>query len=205
MKACSKCKNVFSYDFFYKSKNTNDGFHPQCKICKKKSDKERYEKKKDEICKKQRVRYAKNAIMERKSAIERYKRSISTPEGKRSLLDRKNEWSRLKAKSNPAYRINRSFSREIGRQVNKNGNSYLSHVGYSIKELMQHLEKQFDKKMSWDNYGSYWHIDHIVPKSSFKILEIGDDEFKACWCLTNLRPLEAIANISKGSKLELII
>jgi hypothetical protein len=205
MKKCTKCNELFSFDFFYKNNNLGDGFHPWCKDCKKKCDKERYEKKKDEICKQQQARYAKNVIRERESAKSRYKRSISTPEGKRRVLDKRNEWSKSKSKSDPAYRINRSFSREINRQVNKNGRSYLSHVGYSIQELMQHLEKQFNKKMSWSNYGSYWHIDHIMPKVSFKIAEVGDDEFKACWCLSNLRPLEAVANLSKGAKVESIL
>jgi len=70
-------------------------------------------------------------------------------------------------------------------------------VGYEMSELKQHLERQFTKGMSWDNYGE-WHIDHIIPKSSFD--PDNPEEIKACWALPNLRPLWAKQNISKGAK-----
>lgn len=205
MKSCTKCKMAYSFDFFYKSSNFKDGLHPHCKDCKKKSDKERYERKKELICKQTRERYKLNQDRERAAAKIRYEKSIATDDGRRHVLDRKNAWAKQKAITDPSYRVNRSVSREISRQINKKGKSYLKYVNYSIPELMLHLERQFDKNMSWDNYGSYWHIDHIVPKSSFKIKEIGDEDFLACWALANLRPLEAIKNISKGSKIESLI
>ena len=72
-------------------------------------------------------------------------------------------------------------------------------VGYTINDLVSHLEKQFDENMNWNNYGSYWHIDHIKPKSLFKYIYPEDLEFKKCWALENLQPLEAIANIKKSN------
>ena len=36
---------------------------------------------------------------------------------------------------------------------------------YTPEELRKHLEKQFDENMNWENYGIYWHIDHIYPQS----------------------------------------
>jgi len=46
----------------------------------------------------------------------------------------------------------------------KNGSSILDYLSYSMQELKQHLENNFDDKMSWDNYGDYWQIDHIIPQ-----------------------------------------
>jgi len=63
------------------------------------------------------------------------------------------------------------------------------------------LEKQFDERMSWDNYGE-WHVDHIKPISSFNIQEIGDNEFIECWSLNNLQPLWGDENIRKSNKLD---
>ena len=53
--------------------------------------------------------------------------------------------------------------------------------------------------MGWHNMGE-WHIDHIVPVSSFTITSADDADFKACWALTNLRPMWADENRSKGDK-----
>ena len=36
-----------------------------------------------------------------------------------------------------------------------------------VIKLKSHLESQFTAEMNWDNYGSYWHIDHKVPISFF--------------------------------------
>ena len=82
----------------------------------------------------------------------------------------------------------------------KGGKRWNALVGYALQDLIIHLEKQFDKNMSWENYGSYWHIDHIKPKSLFKYKNAKDPQFKECWALKNLQPMEKIANIKKSNK-----
>lgn len=74
-----------------------------------------------------------------------------------------------------------------------------SRLGYSYKELAVHLESQFDEKMNWNNHGSYWHIDHIIPVSYF--IKRGIVDLKIINALDNLRPLEAKANLRKGDRL----
>lgn len=81
----------------------------------------------------------------------------------------------------------------------KAGRSWEKAVGFSLQQLMRHIERQFLPGMSWDNIGD-WHIDHIVPKASFSYVTVDDPEFRACWSLTNLRPLWRAENISKHAK-----
>jgi hypothetical protein len=53
--------------------------------------------------------------------------------------------------------------------------------------------------MSRDNYGYRgWHVDHIVPCSAFDLTNI--EEQKKCFHYTNLQPLWAKDNLSKGNK-----
>jgi len=73
-------------------------------------------------------------------------------------------------------------------------------LGYTIEELMNHLEGLFTDGMTWDNYGE-WHVDHKIPMSSFKFESVDDIGFKECWKLDNLQPLWATDNLSKGTKL----
>jgi hypothetical protein len=50
--------------------------------------------------------------------------------------------------------------------------------------------------MTWENQGK-WHIDHIIPLSSAKTEK---EMYKLCH-YTNLQPLWAFDNLSKGSKI----
>jgi hypothetical protein len=70
---------------------------------------------------------------------------------------------------------------------------------YTPKEARKHFEKQFDENMSWNNYGTYWHIDHIRPQASLPYSTAICDNFKACWSLSNLQPLSVRENVAKNS------
>jgi hypothetical protein len=75
-------------------------------------------------------------------------------------------------------------------------------LGYTTLDLMAHLEKQFKDGMTWENYGSYWCIDHIIPKSAFNYQTTDDSEFKTCWALANIQPLTVQENGFKYNKIE---
>ena len=77
-------------------------------------------------------------------------------------------------------------------------------VGYSMEELKTHLERQFLRGMGWHNMGQ-WHIDHIIPLSSFTITGPDDPELRRAWALTNLRPLWAADNLIKSDKQEVLL
>lgn len=79
----------------------------------------------------------------------------------------------------------------------KAGRKWETLVNYTLEELMRRLEKQFEGKMNWDNYGSYWHVDHIKPRNLFNYISPDDLEFKQCWALKNLQSLEKIKNLKK--------
>ena len=69
-------------------------------------------------------------------------------------------------------------------------------LGCSIEFLKTYLEKKFTEGMSWENYGS-WHVDHIRPCASFDLSD--PDQQKICFHYTNLQPLWAFENQSKGA------
>ena len=66
-----------------------------------------------------------------------------------------------------------------------------------FQEVIDHLVSQFREGMTLDNYGQ-WHVDHIKPCSSFNLLDL--EEQKKCFHYTNLQPLWARENLSKGNK-----
>lgn len=72
-------------------------------------------------------------------------------------------------------------------------------LGYTADDLRAHLERQFTRGMDWGNYGD-WHIDHVVPLSSFNYATPEDDDFRSAWALANLRPMWRDDNMRKGAK-----
>lgn len=109
-----------------------------------------------------------------------------------------------KKRLNLTYRLHQRMSRSISHHLksnnlNKNYNCWLKYVDYTVLDLKKHLESKFLEGMNWDNYGK-WHIDHIKPKSLFKITNLESEDFKKCWSLDNLQPLWAFDNISKGNR-----
>jgi len=76
--------------------------------------------------------------------------------------------------------------------------------GYTIPELKAHLERQFTKRMNWDRFLSgEIHIDHIHPQSKFDLSD--DEQWKRCWCLSNLRPLWARDNLEKHNRVLFLV
>jgi len=73
-------------------------------------------------------------------------------------------------------------------------------LGCDWEFFRQHIERQFLKGMSWDNR-SQWHIDHIIPLATATSKE---DVFRLNH-YTNLRPLWAWDNLSKGAEVQTLI
>lgn len=71
--------------------------------------------------------------------------------------------------------------------------------GCTMTELRAHLESGFADWMTWENYGSHWHIDHEKPCRAFDLTD--PEQAKLCFHFTNLRPMEARENILKSDKL----
>jgi hypothetical protein len=116
----------------------------------------------------------------------------------------KRDYEKNRKANDPIYKLINNFRTAIYQvlkenNVEKNGH-YFEVLKYSPDELIIHLENQFTNDMTWDKYGE-WHVDHILPISSFNIQEIGDEEFMKCWSLSNLQPLWGDENIRKSNKI----
>jgi hypothetical protein len=108
-----------------------------------------------------------------------------------------------KQRSTPKGKLSDSVSRRMNKSLNglKSHRHWEDIVDYTIEQLRAHLEKRFKPGMTWENYGTYWHIDHKTPVSVFNYERPEDIDFRLCWSLKNLQPMEAKENISKGARI----
>jgi hypothetical protein len=118
-------------------------------------------------------------------------------------IDNNRKWLR-KTRSTDRGHLNHNMSARMNSALKgmKKGKKWQEISGYSIEKLMKHLEKQFRNGMTWKNYGSYWHVDHIIPVAAFNYSSPDDIDFKKCWSLKNLQPLEATKNVRKQAKID---
>jgi len=104
----------------------------------------------------------------------------------------------------PGFKVKcnlRNRLKDLMRTTKKGGSHSVSAlIGCSTKQLAKHLESQFKKGMSWDNYGiDGWHVDHVLPCSSFDHND--PRQVAQCWHWTNLRPLWAKENMLKSDEI----
>lgn len=125
---------------------------------------------------------------------------------KRKNKDKIREYKRQEyhnKKGDPTWLLNHYMGTRIRQslQGKKHGRKWQLLVNFTTEDLINHLEKQFSGKMSWENYGKYWHIDHKLPKKWFRLHCDKELGFKLYWSLKNLRPLTKRRNLLKGEKI----
>lgn len=150
-----------------------------------------------------RSEYHKNWRMVNKDNLKKYNQEWNKI-NKDHVNRYKRDYERNRRREDPKYRLGARTRTAVytclkERDVAKYRTTF-DILGYTLEELMSHLEKQFTEGMSWDNYGE-WHVDHKIPMASFNFETVEDREFKLCWCLDNLQPLWGPDNLSKGTKL----
>jgi hypothetical protein len=187
-KQCTQCKKEKENSEFPKDKRTKSGLYSACKSC-------HYE-----YIKSWRREYHKNWYRKNKKRYdENTKKWID--ENREYFKELRRDYMKNVWLKNPQNRLDANIRRFVWQSLKgkKAGQKWKELVGYTIEDLMKHLESQFDDKMTWQNYGE-WHVDHIIPRSHFKYETAEDPEFKKCWALENLQPMWAIENFKKGNK-----
>jgi len=111
-----------------------------------------------------------------------------------------------RADKHPHVKLARNVSYAVWvackKQGSSKGGSTWKTLPYTSKELQQHLESQWEEWMTWENYGTKWNIDHIIPQSKLIYDSVHHPNFLPCWSLANLQPLCVYKNRSKGSYYE---
>jgi hypothetical protein len=123
------------------------------------------------------------------------------PEAYARRLATQREARKRRKQVDPTTRLKSSLRARMSKILKGRTSKALGAVlGCSGETLKQHLQAKFRDGMTWDNYGTHWHIDHIKPCSRF---DHGDPkQIAECWHFTNLQPLTVYENCSKQDRWE---
>jgi hypothetical protein len=197
-KKCQKCEMTKPIDKYRKYTKNDNSYSSVCKQCLNEMDKSR---KKNLRKKKQETFMVKCEKCNEEKALKYfaklkkfYKKKICLDCYPKFLTEQKTEWCRNERKSNINYRLKKSLAARLRNVLVKN-NTTMNYIGCNIQYLREWFEYNFTKEMKWENYGSYWSIDHVIPVCKFDLTK-EDEKFK-CWNWSNMVPVTVKYNSSK--------
>jgi len=221
MKVCTGCNIEKQLRDFYKCKKSENGRRTKCKECIGAYNKKyRNKKNNKKTAKTYQSKYYKEnkkkllGTMKEYRGIDENKEKAKTyhkkyrEKNKDRIVGRQRDWSQKQSANNIQFRIKKNIRERIRAVIRRRNTikpeSSIRALGCDVSFLIKRFENKFHchprtrEMMSWDNYGD-WHIDHIIPLASFDLANKGQF-LKACH-YTNLQPLWAEENLSKGSKI----
>jgi hypothetical protein len=208
-KICNKCGIKKDVSDFYKRNGRGDGlagFTHRCKFCAKKTSREYLSATKKEYMKKYREKhrdklneYSKNWRYENEDKMKE-QRKLYYQENKEDIVKKNYEYCKNRKKSDSLYKLSIGIRSLIlisfKNQFTTKSKKTVEILDCSFEEFKLHLESQFDDKMNWENQGTYWHMDHIIPISS---AETEEDVYRLNH-YTNFQPLYWLDNLKKSNK-----
>jgi hypothetical protein len=190
---CSNCQDILTAENCTKNR-------PICKSCYNAKCKDYKLSNKDKVSENNKAYYEAN---KEKMAAHNKK---NYEDNKETYMANKKIWreanrEKIRAKenarlnSNPTLRLKKNCRFRIWSALKYKKKKTVEYLDCSIDFLEKWLEYNFTEDMNFDNYGSYWHVDHVIPCSKFN-LDI-DEDIEHCFRWTNLQPLKASINVSK--------
>lgn len=214
-KACKKCgeHKPLSTEFWTPQKLGKYGFTSKCRTCSAAEAAVRRSRP-DQLARQKAWRDANRDYLERYNAAYRkagYSSTADTAAWRAANLEhaRNSEARRRRDRRarDPAFRLKGRISARLYSMLHaKAGRRTEELLGYTMKALRDHIERQFTKGMSWEALArGEIEIDHIRPVASFDIDSPEHPDFMACWGLPNLRPMWAPENRAKGDKVTTLL
>lgn len=153
------------------------------------------------IARVERHRIAKKSYKERNPEKSKASNKASREKNIEKYRAYRRDYSRRRVATDPCFRLETCLRTRMVHALRDRIKSAttLELLGCSAEQLKQHLEKQFQPGMTWENYGPKgWHIDHKKPCASFNLAD--PTQQRECFHFSNLQPLWALDNIKKGDR-----
>jgi hypothetical protein len=208
-KICIKCKLEKVLEKFYKLPSSKDGYNTRCKKCilieqdkyRKenretilKRKKEHYYNNKKEILEKQKIK-RNNNIENFRSNRKKYKEL-----NKERIREYNKNYSANRRLIDLNFKILGNLRNRLRLAIHNNQKSgtTLDLIDCDIEFLKKHLESQFKEGMNWENYGTYWSIEH---NKACCLFDLSDPiQQKECFHWKNLSALTISENSRKGQE-----
>ena len=86
---------------------------------------------------------------------------------------------------------------------NNQTSAYAPYFGLDIQGFRNWIELQFTEGLNWDNFGTAWQFDHIVPVAFFDFDH--EQDLYLCWNFINIRVERLDEQNNKANKTALLV
>ncbi len=194
-KTCTACGETKLLEEYYTEKMGKYGRKGKCKVCT-----EEIKKAYNQTEAGKAKRKAHNQTEARKAYVKAYIQSETGKATRKAYRESekgkayRKKYQKNRRHNDPVFKLHHNLSSGFYHWMKGNQKTCRTeqYVGCSYKELLDHLESQFEEGMTWENQGE-WHIDHFKAQSRFD--PTNEEEAYMCWHYTNLQPLWASENL----------
>ena len=180
-KICKKCFIEKPFDRFVKHRSKRFGLDDTCKECVAEKGRIFRDENKEKIRREKQEYYFSNKEHIQRRIIKNTKRRLACDPTFRMI-------TRVRKRFRDIFKT-KSFSKYKEKII-----------GCTASFLREHIEAQFTSEMTWENYGKYWNIDHIVPVS---VLEKDHSKLYLIFNYRNHQPILCGDNFTKSNNLDI--
>jgi hypothetical protein len=226
-KKCSNCNETKATTEYYKSgMKHRDGLRGQCKkCCSEKAKVARKDKRQDpkyveEYNRKERERYHKDKSFQKASSAKWYQKNKDVINQKHKEYRENNkdkekdrharyfqeskekiyEYRKNFYNNNPGKKLMLNARRRLASSFKKGGGTErLTSCTHEFLRRWFEFHFSIDTELNFDNHGTIWHIDHVMPCAIFDTTQ--EEDLRKCMHWSNLMPLQIEKNLSKNNKI----
>jgi hypothetical protein len=138
-----------------------------------------------------------------KESIRKYRKANKQriADQRRARIQKIRDYKKLRNATDIAFRLYNILSGRMRNAIRQakgsKANTTVDLIGCTPLLLKSHLERLFKRGMTWENYGTFWEIDHVIPCDKWDLTD-PREQFR-CFHFSNLQPLTRKRNRKKSN------
>ena len=197
---CRECENEVAREYRKRAKEKKKPASIICNVCNKEKTEFRIDRKKCLDCERAHGRKYRQttdkakiwatANAERMSELQHNWYERKKPEIQKRLAERR--------KTDPGFKLAMNHRKAASNIIAERAQSS-KHINCSGKRLRNWVQFQFMDDMSFENYGTIWVVDHVIPIATFLT---GEHPAKVILNWINIRPMYRKKNLKKNKYID---
>ena len=198
-KKCTKCGIIKDLSMFGKNKKTKSGYKYRCRSCETETQRIRREKERLENPEKVKEKWDKYYDRKKEKMKESKKNYLSKPENRKKRNEYIRNYKAKKRLNDKSFVLYENLRKRIWKCLKNKSNSSKELLGCEITFYLDWISFTMTEKMSWNNYGTYWNIDHLIPLKNFDLTK--EDEAKKAFNWKNTWAMKSNENFIKKNNI----